>query len=163
LFFTLELITHTLYQCSIPVFEYLLPKKDDRIVRRLLFELGTWHGLAKLRLHTETTVTDLENSATRLGNLLRKFKSDVCSDYGTKDLPSEEAARGRRKAAKALKAGGETKTPGMAANSSGKKKKSKYREFTMETYKLHGLPDYPAAIRAFGVTENTSTKNVRHF
>ena len=31
----------------------------------------------------------------------------------------------------------------------------------METYKLHGLPDYPAAIRAFGVTENTSTKNVR--
>ena len=31
----------------------------------------------------------------------------------------------------------------------------------METYKLHGLPDYLAAIRAFGVTENTSTKNVR--
>jgi hypothetical protein len=34
------------------------------------------------------------------------------------------------------------------------------REFTMETYKLHGLPDYPTAIRAHGVTENTSTKNV---
>ena len=137
----------------------MLPKKEDRIVRKLLFELATWHGLAKLRLHTETTVTDLENSATRLGNLLRKFKSDVCGNYATKDLPSEEAARGRRKAAKALKAGGETKTPGMAAKSSGKKK-TKYREFTMETYKLHALPDYPAAICAFGVTENTSTKNV---
>ena len=143
------------------MFEYLLPKKEDRIIRRLLFELATWHGLAKLRLHTETTVTDLENSATRLGKLLRKFKSDVCDNYVTKDLPSEEAARGRRKAAKALKAGGKTKTPAKDSKSSGKKK-TKYREFTMETYKLHALPDYPAAIRAFGVTENTSTKNVRH-
>ena len=117
------LLTHTFYQCSILVFEYLLPKKEDRIVRRLLFKLGTWHGLAKLWLHTETTVTDLENSATRLGSLLRKFKSDVCNNYATKDLPSEEAAHGRHKAAKAFKAGRETKTP---AKSSEKKKKTKY-------------------------------------
>ena len=99
-----------------------MPKKEDRIVRKLLFELGTWHGLAKLWLHTETTVTDLENSATRLGNLLMKFKTDICDNYATKDLPSEEAARGRRKAAKALKAGGETKTQGMEVKSSGKTK-----------------------------------------
>jgi hypothetical protein len=120
-------------------------------------------ALAKLRLHTETTVTDLENSATRLGNLLWKFKSDVCSIYATKDLPSEEAARGRRKAAKVLKAGGEAKKTAEEVDSSGKKKKkTNLRTFTMETYKLHGLPDYPAAIRAFGVTGNTSTKNVGH-
>ena len=110
------LLTHTFYQCSILVFEYLLPKKEDRIVRRLLFELGTWHGLAKLRLHTETTVTDLENSATRLGSLLLKFKSDVCNNYATKDLPSEEAARGRRKAAKAFKAGGTGESVGNQSN-----------------------------------------------
>ena len=141
------------------MFEGLLPKKEDRIVRKLLFELATWHGLAKLRLHTETTVTDLENSATCLGHLLRKFKSDVYSVYATRDLPSEEAAHGWRKAAKEAKVGKKPETP---AASTGKKKKPKLRGFTMETYKLHGLPDYPAAIRAHGVTENTSTKNVRH-
>ncbi|PPQ89051.1 hypothetical protein CVT25_006542, partial [Psilocybe cyanescens] len=84
-----------LLQCAIPVFEGLLPKKHDDIVQDLLFELATWHGLAKLRLHTEFTITDLENSATRLGTLLRKFKADVCCAYDTRDLPSEEAARGR--------------------------------------------------------------------
>ena len=154
----LRSIAHILNKCSIPVFEGLLPKKEDRIVCKLLFELATWHSLAKLRLHTETTVTDLENSATRLGHLLRKFKNDVCSVYATRDLPSEEAARGRRKAAKA---GKKPETP-PAPTGKKKKKKLKLREFTMETYKLHGLPDYPAAIRAHGVTENTSTKNVRY-
>jgi len=95
------------------VFEGLLPDKEDRIIRKLLFELTTWHGLAKLRLHTETetTVTDLENSATRLGRL-RKFKSKVCSAYATRDLPPEEAAHGRRKAAKDSKAGKKTRTTG---------------------------------------------------
>ena len=93
------------------MFEGLLPDKEDRIVRKLLFELATWHGLAKLRLHTETRVTDLENSATRLGRL-RKFKSEVCSAYATRDLPSEEAARGRRKAAKDAKGGQKTRTAG---------------------------------------------------
>ena len=139
-----------------------MPKKEDRIVRKLLFELATWHSLAKLRLHTETTVTDLENSATRLGHLLQKFKNDVCSVYATRDLPSEEAARGRRKAAKAAKAGKKPETLPAPTENKNKKKKPKLREFMMETYKLHGLPDYPAAIRAHGVTENTSTKNVRY-
>lgn len=68
----------------------------------LLFELATWHGLAKLCLHTETTVRDLENSTQHLGKLLRNdFKKGVCEDYMTFDLPSEEAARGHRKAANA--------------------------------------------------------------
>jgi len=137
-----------------------LPKKEDRIVCKLLFELATWHSLAKLWLHTETTVANLENSATCLGYLLQKFKNNVCSVYATRDLPSEEAARGRRKAAKAAKAGKKPETP--PAPTGKKKKKPKLHEFMMETYKLHGLPDYPAAICAHGVTENTSTKNVRY-
>jgi hypothetical protein len=132
-----------------------LPQKHDRIVRKLLFELATWHGLAKLRLHTESTLNELENSATRLGNLLRIFKIDVCSAYATRDLPSEEAARGRRQAAKAQKAGGGAQPPTKPAAIV-----SKFRDFNMETYKLHAFPDYPASIRAYGVTENTSTKNV---
>ena len=80
-------------QCAIPAFEGLFPGTHDTIVRKLLFELATWHGLAKLHLHTETTVRNLENSTTRLGELLRTFQSDVCPGYQTFDLPSEEAAR----------------------------------------------------------------------
>lgn len=134
-----------------------MPRKHDRIVQKLLFELATWHGLAKLRLHTDSTLYELENSATRLGIILRIFRNDVCGAYATRDLPSEEAARGRRQAAKAQKASGGAPTKPPAAEI-----KSKFRGFNMETYKLHGFPDYPASIRAYGVTENTSTKNVSY-
>jgi hypothetical protein len=92
-------------KCAIPIFEGLLPKKHDRIVGKLLFELCTWHGLAKLRLHTETTVNDLEHSTTRLGNVLHQFRKEVCSSYITNELPTEEAARIRRKAAAAKRLG----------------------------------------------------------
>jgi hypothetical protein len=146
------------YQCSIPTFEGLLPKKHDKIIQKLLFELATWHGLAKLRLHTESTLNDLENSGTRLGIILRKFKTRVCSEYATRDLPSEEAVRGRRQAAKAQKAAKGPHTTAPATNLTAAIPKS--RGFNMETYKLHGFPDYAASIRAYGVTENTSTKNV---
>ena len=118
--------------------------------------MATWHGLVKLRLHTDSTLTDLENSSTRLGDLLRKFKTDICSAYITQDLPSEEAARGRRQAAKMQKAAEAQKVAPLKLPG----KKSNLCNFNMETYKLHSLPNIPAAICAFGVTENTSTKNV---
>jgi hypothetical protein len=76
------------------VFEGLLPvTAHNTIIRKLLFEAATFHGLAKLRLHTETTVTDLEHSLTRFGNILRTFYKTVCPAYKTSELPSEEAAR----------------------------------------------------------------------
>ncbi|CDO75447.1 hypothetical protein BN946_scf184823.g1 [Trametes cinnabarina] len=39
-----------------PVFEGLLPLKDDETIADLLFELANWHALAKLRLHTDVTL-----------------------------------------------------------------------------------------------------------
>lgn len=103
-FHCLSKMLTVLYKCAIPVFEGLLPKKHDEIVRKLLFELSTWHGLAKLRLHTESTIINLENSTTRLGEILRKFSGSVCPAYATCELPSEEAARVRRKATVTKKA-----------------------------------------------------------
>lgn len=91
------------FQCAIPVFEGLLPEPHNEVVLELLFELSTWHGFAKMRLHTESTVQALENSTRRLGLILRRFESETCSAFKTRELPSEEAARGRRKAALALK------------------------------------------------------------
>ena len=115
--------------------------------------------MAKLQLHTNTTLNDLKNSATQLGNLIRIFKTEVCSQYATQDLPSEEAACGQHQAAKAQKAGGQA----LPAQKNTAGVTSKFCDFNMATYKLHGLPDYPALIRAYGVTENTSAKNVHLF
>lgn len=142
-------------KCAIPVFEGLLPKKHDRIVGKLLFELCTWHGLAKLWLHTETTVNDLEHSTTRLGKLLREFRKEVCSGYATKELPSEEAARIRRKAAAAKKLG-QSAAPSIpdAPNS------RQQRTFNLSTYKIHALGHYARAIRLFGTTDNFNSQTV---
>ena len=172
-------------KCAIPVFEGLLPKQHDQVIRRLLFEMATWHGLAKLRLHTETTVIDLENSTTRLGNILRVFQSDICPYYQTQDLPSEEAARGRRQAAAAAKKSTnqlstlpsnklrpEADNPKESAKTKGKKpvkppgkasmtkKGNKFRKFSLTTYKAHSFGGYAKAIRLFGTTDNYSTQNV---
>jgi hypothetical protein len=65
----------------------------------LLFELATWHALAKLRLHMETTLRALDTSTKRLGDALHTFKKVTCVAYITKELPSEEAAWRRRQAA----------------------------------------------------------------
>ena len=61
--------------------------------------------LAKLRIHTESTLCSLEASTTRLGNILRQFRATTCSAYDTHELPSEEAAQGRQNAAVAAKRG----------------------------------------------------------
>ena len=125
----------------------------------LLFELSTWHGLAKLRLHTESTVRALENSTTRLGIILRKFQSTTCAEFVTHDLPSEEAARGRRKAAKAkLKA--TTQKPKSKGKQKSAETDSKFRSFGLSNYKTHALPDYPKTIRELGTTDSYSTQNV---
>ncbi|KAJ3512102.1 hypothetical protein NLJ89_g3716 [Agrocybe chaxingu] len=151
-----------LLQCAIPVFEGLLPSRHDRIIGKLLFELATWHGLAKLRLHTDTTICDLENSTTRLGDLLRLFQNEVCSEYDTYDLPSEEAARGRRKtAAAAKKATATSKNPVQPAASKAAetaKAPRRKRLFGLVTYKVHALGGYAKAIRLFGTTDNYTSQ-----
>lgn len=83
-------------QCAIPVFDGLLPEPHNRKVLELLFLLAYWQGLAKLRLHTETTLQLLDNVTTALGQALRDFKKNVCSAYSTKELPREAAVRNRR-------------------------------------------------------------------
>ena len=131
-----------------------------------------WHSLAKLRLHTERTVTDLENSTTRLGSALRTFQKEVCSSYLTYELPSEEAARGRRKAAMAKKTAAPlaNTTTGTAAKK-GKAKatdpvptqagKKKLRTLNLNTYKVHALGAYANAIRKYGSPDNYNSQTVR--
>lgn len=93
-------------QCSIPVFEGLLDEPYNTIVLDLLWTLATWHALAKLRLHTSDTLTYLDDMTTALGQQLRRFKSDFCDHFITRELPRETSARGRRAAALAGKGKG---------------------------------------------------------
>ncbi|KIO04949.1 hypothetical protein M404DRAFT_142276, partial [Pisolithus tinctorius Marx 270] len=144
-----------LLQCSIPIFEGLLPPPYNDTTMDLLFELVTWHALAKLWLHTKTSLHFLDSSTTRLGCLFRHFKTAVCDQIATKDLPSEEAARGRRMAASAARAQGDGNSRPATAQTG-----PQQRTFNLSTYKLHTLGDYVASIRLFGTTDNYSTQVV---
>jgi hypothetical protein len=70
----------------------------------LLFVLCTWHALAKLRLHTSSTLQALKATTKALGQQLRYWVKKTCSAFDTRELPKEESARHRRKAAAASKA-----------------------------------------------------------
>ncbi|KAF9032624.1 hypothetical protein BJ165DRAFT_1535025 [Panaeolus papilionaceus] len=78
--------------CSIPAFNGILPAPHGSSVRRLLFELCTWHSLAKLRSHSDTTVKELEASTFRLGKAMRYFEQTTSKAFETKELPKEETA-----------------------------------------------------------------------
>ena len=102
---------------------------------------------------------DLEHSTTRLGDLLRKFQNDMCSVYQTFDLPAEEAARVRRKAAAAKKAGETTVQKTKKDNESSGSRK--VRRFNLNTYKIHSLGGYAKAIRLFGTADGYNSQTVR--
>ncbi|KII95409.1 hypothetical protein PLICRDRAFT_48393 [Plicaturopsis crispa FD-325 SS-3] len=132
-----------LLQCAIPVFEGLIPGHDD-LIRRLLFRLAEWHALAKLRMHTDSTLSYLESTTTVLSRELRAFR-DAMAAYKTTDLPGEHAARMRRKAGRARKNAAPLLPP-------------KLRKFNLFTYKFHALGDYVRSIRMFGTTDSYSTQ-----
>lgn len=62
---------------------------------KLLFRTAEWHALAKLRLHTESTLAHLERLTTDLGKLMREFRDSTCSAFDTVELPRELDARNR--------------------------------------------------------------------
>lgn len=142
-------------QVCLPVLEGLLPSPCDAVVQDMLFTLCTWHAYAKLRLHTSSTLHSLSSSTTSLGTVLRRFRSKVCSLYNTRELPREEATRGRRNAALVAAQKGKGR-----ATSSSNTTTTRQKLFNMATYKLHALGDYVASIIAFGPTDNYSTQVV---
>jgi hypothetical protein len=135
-----------LCQVAIPVFDGLLDNNNNKIVLDLLFTLALWHGLAKLRLHTNHTLNDLDLVTTNLGRDLRRFAKKTGESFVTRELPAEHAARGRRK----KRAG----APKSALSG------PKIKKFNLQTYKLHALGDYTRTIRQFGTTDSYSTQVV---
>ncbi|KAI5896073.1 uncharacterized protein SCHCODRAFT_02492911 [Schizophyllum commune H4-8] len=145
-------------QCAIPVFECLLPSGANGIVLDLLFILAVWHAQAKLRMHTDVTLDEMETNTSLLGKLMRRFKDQVCSMFRTKELPRETAARGRRATAASKKSKGKQKATTDVPNSATLDKGPQYKEFNMNTFKYHSMPYYVPDIRRLGTTDNYSTQ-----
>ncbi|PPQ84255.1 hypothetical protein CVT26_011861, partial [Gymnopilus dilepis] len=139
-----------LLQCSIPVFEGLLPEPYNSIVRILLYRTAEWHAFAKLRLHTDKTLKHLDEVTTDLGKLMRHFRDMSSANFATYELPRETEARNRRQ----QRAKGKAKEG--TGNSAGVSRKPK--SLNLATYKWHALADYVPAIRLFGGSDGISTQ-----
>ncbi|KAJ7149300.1 hypothetical protein C8R43DRAFT_1128654 [Mycena crocata] len=136
--------------CALPVIEGLLPEPYNTEVLDVIFALAEWHSLAKLKMHTDTTIDLLRSATKEVGRLLRRFRRVVCPWLPTKELPSEEATRGRAQARKAAKGKGKGRTKTQMT--------PRTKEFSLWTYKLHSLGDYVRSILWFGTTDSYSTQ-----
>jgi hypothetical protein len=119
------------------------------VVQSLLYRFAQWHALAKLRIHSESTVVFLEETFKKLSQKLRKFQAYTCAVFNTVELPREKTAR-QRKAAQC------SVTNNPSTESSGVRQK----KFNLTTYKFHAMGDYVRTIRLFGTTDSFTTQIV---
>ena len=103
---------------------------------RLLYKAAEWHALAKLRLHTDSTLGLLEAVTREFCHLMRQFRDKTSDKFDTVELPREAGAR------------------------NGGARSSKKKTLNLNTYKFHALGDYVATIRLFGTTDSYSTQLV---
>ncbi|KAJ7593758.1 hypothetical protein C8J56DRAFT_776545 [Mycena floridula] len=146
-----------LLQCAYPCFEDLLDNKThNKILLELIFVLSTWHALAKLRMHTDFTLAFFRHMTHLLGTHLRRFKSQLCPHYRTKELAKETEARSRRKTKKKT-----TKSPKKTSKmSTSNDEEPTLKEFSLETPKLHSLGHYPDSVPLFGTTDSHTSQTV---
>jgi hypothetical protein len=114
----------------------------------LLFIMAHWHGLAKLRLHTDETLDILKPVTVLLGDRLRDFQENTCSAFATTELKKEADSRSRR----------QSKSTTVTANTGTNVRRAKI--FNLNTYKFHSLGDYTETILNFGTTDSYSTEMV---
>jgi hypothetical protein len=155
-----------LLQCAIAAFDGLFPPEHNTRVLKLLYRLAEWHACAKLRMHTDPTLQHLTKLTPEIGRLMREFKNTTCAEYTTYELPRETAARSRREqriaAAAAARASGSEATadPDATQAPAPPPKLKKMKTLNLNTYKWHGVGDYPPAIQLFGPTDSYSTQLV---
>jgi len=149
-------------KCAIPVFEGLLPEPHNTYVLKILFDLAHWHGLAKLRMHTDPTLELLAQVTISLGSNLRTFEKHTCSLFQTRELDRERAARQRRQEKdqaakkKITNCGNGRKTTETSNLSTTRKPK----QLNLKTYKYHALGDYVDTIKRYGTSDSYSTQGV---
>lgn len=120
-----------------PCFKGLLSASHNKLVLDLLFNLATWHGYAKLQLHTEKTLKFFNKAIQLLHHSMVDFQENTCGTYQMTELPQESAAHGHHQAALAARDG----STGLV------NLKPKLKHLNLTTYKYHALADYPDTIR----------------
>jgi len=143
-----------------PVFDGLLPAKHNHDIQSLLFTTAEWHTLAKMRLHTDSTLAWLDESTKAFGKQIRQFESHTCSFFDTRELPQEEAARSRRQKKKKGSINLPNPSPLAPAPSTATPAGTKKKLFNLILIKLHALGDYVKTIKTFGTTDSYSTQPV---
>jgi len=133
-------------QCIMPCIDGLLPEPYNETILSMLFVLGTWHSLAKLRMHTDSLLKLLNDVTTCLGVTLQYFTWVMCPEFAMKETATEFNKRKRKEATSATKAPGST-TRWL-------------KTFNIKTIKLHSLGDYVSHIRTYGTTDSYSTSTV---
>ena len=88
------------WQCAIPVFDGLFDGEDNDDILQLLFVFAHWHGLAKLRMHTDPTLALFDEATSLLGLKFRCFVNHTCGRFNTCELQCKANACARRAAKK---------------------------------------------------------------
>lgn len=161
-------------QCCIPCFDGLFAHPHNETILDLLFLMNYWHSLAKLRMHTDSSLAVFREATVLLGDGLRYFALETCNHFDTVESDGEYQARSRahaRRVAKSLSATSTAQRPAApgtlststdadepvvastAAPIGGKRKKT----FNVFTPKNHAFPDYPSQIEEFGTPDGFST------
>ncbi|KAG2067451.1 hypothetical protein BDR04DRAFT_1120444 [Suillus decipiens] len=153
--------------CSIPIFNGLLPEPYNMIVLKLLFNMAHWHGLAKLRMHSDLTLDIMDQVTTMLGSQFCTFNVQVCSVYDTHKLQQEvEACKQHfaKQAAKyyALQKGKQTAHAVLQGTRCEEDHTATNlyhtKLFNFQMYKFHAVGDYVSTIRQYGTCDSYSTE-----
>ncbi|KAF9646621.1 hypothetical protein BDM02DRAFT_3188673 [Thelephora ganbajun] len=154
-------------QSIIPCIEGLFLKPHNTSVIELLFIFATWHALAKLHIHTDTSLRLLDTATTALGNALQYFARVTCPEFNTFETSAEYTKRQHQQAAATSSKSNTTSsmsntalpstsgaasslTPNTVSSPTGRQ----CRTFSLKTIKLHFLGDYVSCIKMFRTTDN---------
>ncbi|KAG8733120.1 hypothetical protein FRC10_000416 [Ceratobasidium sp. 414] len=136
-------------QCCHACFEGLFPAEHDTDISVLIFTVAQWHALAKLRMHTTSTIKALDNQTIKLGQRMRRFQQSTAAAFNTVETNQEFGARKRRHE-RAMIAAGATSIPPL---------QRKNKTLSLNTFKFHSAGDYSASIFQFGTTDSWTTQN----
>ena len=160
-------------KCAILVFEGLFAEPHNTRIMKLLYRTAEWHALAKLRMHSDSTLTLLEDLTVKFGKLMCQFRDLTCSQFQMVELPQEEANRCRRQTKQQATTSSsapptsnllsETPPSGHSRPQPSSGSGQKANRFNLFTIKFHFLGDYVHHIRLFGTTDSFSTQLVCNF
>ncbi len=120
-----------------------------------------WHAYAKLRLHTSSTLDALKKTTKTLGQQLQLWVKQTCSRFNTCELPKEESARHRCKAAAAGKSSGTAR--GRSTGTRGGDRGGRAQACTARGGKGHKTSNSRTAGAPAGTSEVNNSKLRRFF